>query len=50
MKCTIDSNALSNFAATPIRPLCIDCTKTVPNTFTGRALYQNPAAFRWPDG
>ena len=40
MKCTIDSKALSNFAATPIPRVCIDCTKTVPNTFTGPALYQ----------
>jgi hypothetical protein len=50
MKCSMDSKALSNFTATPIPRICIDCTKTVPNTLTGPALYQNPAAFHWPGG
>jgi hypothetical protein len=25
MKCSIDSKALSNFTATPIRRVCLDC-------------------------
>src|SRR5260370_8287056 len=50
MKCTIDSKALCNFAATPIPRVCFDCTKTVPNPFTEQDLYQNPAAFRWRGG
>jgi hypothetical protein len=49
-KCTIDSKALSNFTATPIRRFCLDRARTVPNTFTGTSLRQNPAAFRWLGG
>jgi hypothetical protein len=50
MKCSIDSKALSNFTATPIRGFCLDCAKTVPNTFTGPSLCQNPVAFHWLAG
>jgi len=50
MKCTTDSKALSNFVATPIPRLCLSCTKTVPNTFTGLPLHQIPEAFRWRGG
>src|ERR1700694_272456 len=49
MKCTIDSKALSNFTATPIRRVCLDCAKIVPNTFTGPSLCQNPTPFHWPE-
>jgi hypothetical protein len=50
MKCSIDSKALSNFAPIQTTSKSLDCTKTVPNAFTGQALYQNPAAFRSPSG
>ena len=41
MNCTTDSKALSNFAASPIRGVCLYCAKTVPNTFTGPSLWKN---------
>jgi hypothetical protein len=41
MNCATDSKALSNFAASPIRGVCLCCAKTVPNTFTGPSLWKN---------
>ncbi len=48
--CFIHSKALSNLAPNPGRHFWPYCARTVPNTFTGSFLCQNPAAFRWPGG
>ena len=50
MKCSTNSKALSNTTATAIHRACLDCTKTVPNTFAELGPCQIPAAFYWTDG
>ena len=50
MQCTLDSKALSNFTATPLRHLSLDCAKIVPNTLMETFPCRNPGPLHRRDG